>query len=291
MRRFLLLLVVVGLLAAAFFYLRRPGTQGVPDVPVALGEVKEKLGQVGEKLRETKTSGSVKAALELHRDLQPYSFDIDAVEGGLVTVKGEVPREDLRLLVGQVAAAVPEVTRVDNQVRVNTQMAAPASGGDRTVGENLDDKTLEAKVNLAFSLNKDLKGTDVKVDAFKRAVTLSGQVATDAQRQLAVSIAQQTTGVQSVADKISASGSAGAPSPAPASDPGARAGAAQSAVRANASLAPYALSVVVDGGRLVLRGNVKSAAEKDLAGALAREAAGAPVDNQIQVASGPTDTL
>ena len=280
MRRFLLLLVVVGLLAVAFVYLRRNGTQGVPDVPAALGEVKEKVGQVGEKLRETKTAGSVKAALELHRDLQPYSFDVDADQGGVVTLKGEVPREDLRRLAGQVAEAVPDVTRVDNQVRVNSQLAAPAPGSDRTVGENFDDKALVAKVNLAFSLNKDLKGTDLKVSVFKRAVTLTGQVSTPAQRQLAVSIAQQTAGVQGVTDQIGVSGSAASPS---ASDAGARAAAAQSAVRANASLAPYGLTVAAEGSRLVVRGQVKTAAEKDLAGLLAREAAGTPVDNEIQL--------
>lgn len=288
MRRLLLLLVLVGLLAAAFVYLRRPGNQPMPDVPQALGEVKEKLGEVGDKLRGTKVAGSVKAALELNRDLQPYDFDVDADQAGAVTLKGEVPREDLKRLASQVAEAVPDVARVDNQVRVNAQLAAPAAGGDRSVGENLDDKALEAKVHLAFSLHKDLKGTDISVDAFKRAVTLSGQVSTPAQRQLALSIAQQTAGVQGVTDRIGVAGAAGSPAPA---DPGARAGAAQAALRGNGSLAPYALSVVVENGRLVLRGQVKTAAEKDLAGLLARDAAGAAVDNQIQIESRPADTL
>jgi osmotically-inducible protein OsmY len=288
MRRFLLLLVLVGLLAVGFVYLRRNGTQAPPDVPAAFGEVKEKLGEVGEKLRGTKTQGSVKAALELNRDLQPYDFDVDADSAGAVTLKGEVPREDLKRLAGQVAESVPDVARVDNQIRVNAQAAAPAPGAGRSVGENLDDKAVEAKVNLAFSLNRDLKGTDIDVDVFKRAVTLSGQVATPAQRQLAVSIAQQTTGVEGVTDRIGVSGAASSPAP---SDPGARAGSAQSALRANGSLASYGLSVVVEGGRLVLRGQVQTAAEKDLAGLLARDAAGEPVDNQIQIRTRPTDTL
>ena len=289
MRRLLLLIVVVGLLVLAFMYLRPGATAKVPDVPVALGEVKEKLGEVGDKLKGTKLQGSVKAALELNRDLQPYDFDVDADSNGVVTLKGEVPREDLKTLANQVAAAVPDVARVDNQLRVNAQAAAPAPGGERTVGENFDDKALVAKVNLAFSLNKDLKGTDIKVDAFKRDVTLSGQVATPNQKQLALGIAQQTTGVQGVTDRMSVSG-APAASPA-AADPGARAGAAQAALRGNGSLSPYALSVVVEGDRLVARGQVKTAAEKDLAGLLARDAAGVPVDNQIQIESRPPATL
>jgi osmotically-inducible protein OsmY len=295
MRRLLLLIVLVAILALAFVYLRGGGTQSVPQVPAALGEVKEKLGEVGDKLKGTKTQGSVKAALELNRDLQPYDFDIDADSNGVVTLKGELPREDLRTLAGQVAAAVPDVTRVDNQLRVNAQAAAPPPDAGRSVGENLDDKALQAKVSLAFSLNRDLKGTDITVDAFKRAVTLSGQVATPAQRQLAVAIAQQTTGVQSVTDRIAVSGAAASPAAGvpPAADPAARAGTAQSALRGNSSLAAYGLRVDAEGDRLVLRGQVKTPAEKDLAGALAREAAGTPVDNQIQIqiGSGPPATL
>jgi osmotically-inducible protein OsmY len=295
MRRLLLLIVLVAVLAFAFVYLRRGGAQGVPEVPAALGEVKEKIGEVGDKLRGTKTQGSVKAALELNRDLQPYDFDVDADSNGAVVLKGELPREELKTLAGQVAAAVPDVTRVDNQVRVNPQAAAPAPGAERTVGENLDDKALEAKVSLAFSLNKDLKGTDIKVDAFKRAVTLGGQVATPAQRQLALAIAQQTAGVQSVTDRIAVSGAPAAASPAAGAqapaDPGARAGQAEAALRGNGSLAAYGLRVAAEGDRLVLRGQVKTAAEKDLAGALAREAAGTSVDNQIQIESRPPATL
>lgn len=284
MRRLLLLLVLVGLLVAAFYYLRGGGTvPNPPNVP-ALGtvkdEVKEKLGQVGDKLRETKTQGSVKAALELNRELQPYSFDIDVDAANVVTLKGEVPREDLRTLAGQIAAAVPDVARVDNQVRTNAQMAPPAPSDGRTMGENLDDKALEAKVNLAFSLNKDLKGTDLKVSSFKRAVTLSGQVATPAQKQLAVSIAQQTTGVQGVTDQV-ATGGAGAP-PVTANDPASRAAAAQTALRSNSSLSAYALSASAEGSRIVLKGAVQTAAEKDLAGMVAKDAAGVPVENQIQ---------
>jgi hyperosmotically inducible periplasmic protein len=279
MRRLLMLLIVIGLLAAAFIYFRQPGTP-VPQMP-ALGEVKEKLGQVGDKLRETKTAGSVKTALELDRDLQPYSFDVSSDANDVVVLKGAVPSDDLRRRAGQIAAAVPGVARVDNQVGLGGA-AAPASAADRTVGENFDDKALEAKVHLAFSLNKDLKGTDLSVSSFKRAVTLSGQVDTGAQRSLAVELAQRVTGVASVSDQVGIRGTAPAASPT-GPDAVTAARAAETAVRANASLAPYSLTVAAEEGRLVLRGQVKTAAEKDLAALVARDAAGRPVDSIIEI--------
>jgi hyperosmotically inducible protein len=279
MRRLLMLLIVIGLLAAAFVYLRKPGTP-VPQMP-ALDDVKEKIGQVGDKLRETKTAGQVKAALELDRDLQPFSFDVDADQNGGIVLKGAVPSDELRRRAGQIAAAVPDVARVDNQVTLGAA-AAPSSASDRTVGENFDDKALDAKVHMAFSLNKDLKGTDLSVTSFKRAVTLSGQVDTPTQRSLAVEIAQRVSGVASVTDQIGVRGALPAASPA-AADAGAAARTAETAVRANASLAPYSLTVTAEEGRLVLRGRVKTAAEKDLAALVARDAAGRPVDSLIEI--------
>ena len=279
MRRLLMLVIVIGLLAAAFIYFRKPGTP-MPQMP-ALDEVKEKIGQVGDKLLETKTAGSVKTALELDRDLQPYSFDVSADQNDGIVLKGAVPTDELRRRAGQIAAAVPGVARVDNQVALGAA-AAPASASDRTVGENFDDKALDAKVHLAFSLNKDLKGTDLSVSAFKRAVTLSGQVDTPAQRSLAVEIAQRVSGVASVTDQIGVRGAMPAASPA-ALDAAAAARAAETAVRGHESLVPYALTVAAEEGRLVLRGRVKTAAEKELAGLVARDAAGRPIDNQIEI--------
>ena len=279
MRRLLMLLIVIGLLALAFMYFRKPGTP-MPQMP-ALGEVKDKLGQVGDKLRETKTAGSVKTALELDRDLQPFSFDVSADANDNIVLKGAVPSDELRRRAGQIAAAVPGVARVDNQIGLGAS-AAPAEATDRTVGENFDDKALEAKVHLAFSLNKDLKGTDLSVSSFKRGVTLSGQVDTAAQRTLAVEIAQRVTGVATVTDSVGVRGAGPAASPG-ATDAVTAARAAETAVRANASLASYSLTVAAEEGRLVLRGQVKTAAEKDLAALVARDAAGRPVDSLIEI--------
>ena len=48
-------------------------------------------------------------------------------------------------------------------------------------------------------------------------------------------------------------------------------------------LGAYAIDVREEGGRVVLTGRVRTAAEKDLAGLLARDAAGGSVDNRLSV--------
>jgi osmotically-inducible protein OsmY len=59
-------------------------------------------------------------------------------------------------------------------------------------------------VRLALSLNKQLKGTDIKVEVYKQAVTLSGDVPRAAQKALAAQIARDTPGVSAVTDRIQA---------------------------------------------------------------------------------------
>jgi len=294
LRRFLALLVLGALvLGVVYVWKYQPGRLPSLRQP-RLGQVGDRLGQVGEtvseKFRATKIKGAVKAALELNRNLNAYPIEVDAQDDGTVVLRGEVPSEDLRAAATRVAASVPDVARVENQVRVNGAAAAP-SGEGRSLGENFDDHALEAKVKLAYSLNKDMKGSEVKVSAFRREVTLAGTVTSDAQRQLAVQVAQQTPQVATVKDSLQVAGSsaAAAPETAAPAPPGAgapaadRARRAQAALVANANLAVYVLKVREQGGRLVLTGRVRTGAEKDLAGVVARDAAGAAVDNNVIV--------
>jgi osmotically-inducible protein OsmY len=127
------------------------------------------------------------------------------------------------------------------------------------------------------------------VSSFRREVTLSGTVASDAQRQLALQIAQQTPQVSAVKDNLQVAGgaAAGAAAASPAAaPPGAvtdPARAAAAALAANPNLAPYALRVQAVGGRLALSGRVRTGAEKDLAGVVARDAARQAVENNVTV--------
>jgi hyperosmotically inducible protein len=281
MRRLFALVVLVALVAVGLYYVKYRPAGETP---------REALGSVGEKFRGAKTTGEIKAALELNRNLKPYSIDVDASGDGVVSLKGEVPREDFRAEAERVAAAVPGVREVHNEIRINPALPAPAEGG-RTLGENFDDKALEAKVKLAFSLDKGLEGSKLSVRAYRREVTIGGTVDTPEQHQLALKLAGGTTDVMAVHDEIQVRGQAAAPaaaaaSPAaasPAAAGGDRAQAAKRALAANPSLAPYDIQVREEGGRLILSGRVKTAAEKELAGLVARDAAGVQVENVLEV--------
>jgi len=294
LRRVLALLVVGALVLGLLYYWKyQPGR--LPHLRAdKLGEVGTKLGEVGEtvgeKLRATKTKGGVKAALELNRNLNSQPIEVDAHDDGTVVLRGSVPSEEIRAEAVRVATGVPDVARVDNQLRVDPALAA-SSGEGRSFGENFDDHALEAKVKLAYSLSKEMKGADVKVSAFRREVTLGGTVVSDAQRQTALQIAQQTPQVSAVKDGLVVAGGAGAGSTPPADAPApVRAGAAtdparaaQAALATNPNLAGFVLKAQMVGGRVVLTGRVRTGAEKDLAGVVARNAASAAVENNVIV--------
>ena len=278
MRRVLALIVVLALLAVGLYYWKNRPAGETP---------RQALGAVGDRLRAAKATGEIKAALELNRNLKPYPIDVDVTGDGVVTLKGAVPREDFKAEAKRVAAAVPGVRTVRDEIRVDPALPPPAESG-RTLGENFDDKALEAKVKLAFSLNKGLDGTHLSVRAYRREVTVGGTVDTPEQHQLALKLAGETSDVMKVNDEIQLRGqgagpvAAASPAATPAV-PGDRAKAAQRALAANPSLAAYHIQVREEGDRLVLSGRVKTAAEKDLAGMVARDATGVPIDNTLEV--------
>jgi len=162
-------------------------------------EAREKLSEAGRELKDAKVAASVKTALSLNRTLRPYSIDVSS-ENGVVTLTGRVSSEEERARAEQVAAAVPDVTRVANEIRVGGGASAPTAG--RSLGERFDDGKIEVGVRLALSLDKDLRGTDITVQAYRREVTLGGEVATEAQHQEALRIARDTSSVTKVVDTV-----------------------------------------------------------------------------------------
>lgn len=207
MKRLLALLVLLAIAAVALYYWKYKPAGAERAAEGAAAGAREMLTTAGHKIKETRFTGSVKAAFELNRELAPLPIDIDSTESGVVTLKGRVPSEESKALAGRVAAAVPGVSQVNNELTVDAAAAAPPPSGTGVGG----------------------------------VVPASGSEA-----------------VQRV----------------------------DRALRGSSSLARYAITVRDESGRIVLSGKVGTAAEKELAGLLAREASGGTaVDNRLIVGS------
>lgn len=189
------LLLVLGL-AVWLFVSRRGGA----ELPLA----RRALESVESRLARARLEASVRLALRLHRDLGSLPIEVDADEAGQVVLDGEVPSADLRRAAESVASAVPDVRRVHNRLRLRAAPPGEASPGEprRTLGERVDDEALEAKIRLAFSLNRALQGTRLSVRSRLREVTLEGTVPRPEQKALAARIAGQAPDVRRVKDEI-----------------------------------------------------------------------------------------
>lgn len=82
-------------------------------------------------------------------------------------------------------------------------LTAPlVTGCGKTVGETIDDTTITTRVKTAMLNDPAVGGLKIDVDTFKGAVTLSGSVKSDAERQQAIALARRVSGVTQVKDNL-----------------------------------------------------------------------------------------
>jgi osmotically-inducible protein OsmY len=189
LRRLFTLVVLLVLVAAGLIYFKL----------VPAGLLPKNLGLLGQRLEEAKLTGTVRTALRLNRLTKDGQVDVSSEEG-VVTLRGEVGSGEAAEAAARVAGAVPDVKQVVSHLKV---VASPPPGAEgRSLGENLDDRALEVGVRLALSLRRELRGSDIEVRAFRRQVTLAGEVGSDVARQVAVQTARETAGVAGVKDDL-----------------------------------------------------------------------------------------
>lgn len=141
-------------------------------------------------------------------------------------------------------------------------------------GQGLQDAKITAAVRTALGLNGRLRPYSIKVDSERGVVTLPGRVEDDQLRTRAESVSAAVPGVTRVVNKLEAAPAVpdAAAAPTPAETVGDK--ALETRVK-------VALSLNRD-----LRGVVSTTAERDLAGLLARDGAGASVENAVEIRLG-----
>lgn len=139
--------------------------------------------------------------------LSAMAIDVDT-DHGVVTLSGEVPSDVHRDLAVSIARSADGVRDVHDRLAVSREKDAsrpqandrPAS--DRTFGQAVHDATITASIKLQLATGKGVAAHDINVDTRQGRVTLTGQVASEAERQLAIRIARDTEGVREVENNI-----------------------------------------------------------------------------------------
>ena len=183
---------------------------------------------------------AVKAKLAADDTVKAYRIDVDT-QDKVVTLKGEVDTAAARTRAVELAKGTAGVRDVVDQLTVQAGMTPPGGLDDaaqaktgeaadktgdavatagRKVGDAADkagdkigdaanktadvtaDAAVTAKVKTKFLADSSIAGLKIDVDTKDNVVTLSGTVASAAEKRRAVEVARATDGVKSVVDRL-----------------------------------------------------------------------------------------
>ena len=168
--------------------------------------IKNQEQPINSEVNDAWLKGKVEMALLLNTYLNSFRINTQVNEAS-VSLSGEVESEIDRDLAEQIALGIDGVDEVQNKLQVEIQAAkrSKEQDGHRPLIQRIEDLTLAARVKSRLALNQNVSATEINVDTRNSIVTLEGQVDSGQEIDLAVKIAQNTTDVVSVDNKLSVS--------------------------------------------------------------------------------------
>lgn len=155
-------------------------------------------------MNDTELRDHVAYRIETNPAVKKYDIDVK-VDRHNVTLTGTVATDAQKVEAGRLAR-VTGVNHVDNELtvdrRVDDTLTDRARRGMRRTGEALDDGWITTKVKWFLTGDSLLKGSNISVETNNRVVVLSGTVRSEAARQRAMALANDTDGVTKVVDHL-----------------------------------------------------------------------------------------
>ncbi len=147
------------------------------------------------------------------------------VKGNSVRLRGYVHSNIEKRLAEEMALSVAGIEEVDNQLRLvnpendkpdgminNADTSKEYSGSTtddlsaettKSTGEQLQDAMITASIKARYLISRYLNPLEIEVTSLEGVVELKGEVATDAEKELAFYIAYNTKGVKDVVNRMS----------------------------------------------------------------------------------------
>ncbi|AMJ87179.1 transporter [Alteromonas stellipolaris] len=154
--------------------------------------------------------GKAEATLLFNGNLDSFDINTD-VNNGNVVLTGKVDHSVDKKLAEELVSNIDGVMSVDNQLSVIEEkdmdkMASDMSDDaeseyDEQTG-TLTDAKIATVIKTRLLMDSDISGFDIDVDVEAGNVTLTGNVDSDAERQLAVEIAKNASDVKNVEDNL-----------------------------------------------------------------------------------------
>lgn len=166
----------------------------VQDLPTKRGSDDEERG-FGDRVSDLNTTARVKSKLLWNRNTSGFSVNVSTKDGH-VLLEGTADSEAARDLAGRLASNTDGVRTVDNQINVDPNVETESRSRD--AGDVISDSWITTKVKSTLVFSSNVSGTDIDVETKDGVVSLKGHVASAAEKELAVKLAEDVRGVESV---------------------------------------------------------------------------------------------
>ena len=207
-----------------------------------------------------------------------------SVQNGKATLTGKVEEDVNKDLAKQIALNVEGIKDVDNQIVVQADYVAPTKSATRAYGESMDDASITSAVKSKLLWSKHTDGLTTNVTTKAGKVTLQGTADSQAEKELAKTLAMDTRGVVSVDNQLVVNDKKSASTNDSAKSAGKAAGQdmtdswittkVKSTYAYSNNVNGSDISVTTSGGIVTLSGKVDSGAERALAIELAKNIRG-----------------
>ena len=142
-------------------------------------------------------SMEVKGALLFNRNVSAVKTQV-YVNDGVVTLKGEADNQAQKDLTGEYAKDVEGVKDVKNEMT----LAKVENKKQEAMEEKIDDASITAQVKMAFLLHHSTSAFKTGVTTTNGIVTLSGNAASGAAKDMATKVASDINGVTNVINNM-----------------------------------------------------------------------------------------
>lgn len=151
-------------------------------------------------------TGKLETTMLLNQHLDSFSIDTD-VKNGVAYLSGAVDSDIKRDLAEEIAQSIKGISKVENQLVVDRQKTAQAMQSEtaaerRSFKQSVSDATLTARIKSEFLVNGNTSGLAINVDSYDGNVTLTGQVDSPQEKELAGMIADNANGEGSVNNQL-----------------------------------------------------------------------------------------
>jgi hyperosmotically inducible protein len=150
----------------------------------------------GELIDDATITARVKSKLLWSQYTEGMETDVET-KAGKVTLKGDTESKTTKELAGRMAMNTSGVKSVDNQLDIKPEGDDNSRGMDKAKQE-ISDSWITTKVKSTFIYSSNVDSSDISVTTKNGEVTLSGKAHNGAERELAMELAKNVRGVNTV---------------------------------------------------------------------------------------------